>query len=1133
MTTTIDRPNKRALTDAIDIYRDAMRPFLIRHLKQIRVRGFNLESAIYRSLRPDRANYIKREVSNGKDIADMIDVGDFPELIQRNWPTIFKDAFSEDKTIRNEPWLISDARNKASHPGQQDLDTAFASVHLYHIASVLGKINAPQERQMVLDIHSQLANQVSSVVAPETTAEMEISASSETAQPAPTRARASANFKPWREVIPPNQDVALGSYQQAEFAASLQQVYDGRASSAYYGNPVSFFNSTYITPGMRSLLVNTVKRLNGSGGDPVIHTRTGFGGGKTHSLIALYHLVNNADALINPAPGSDSRAANEIREILEEAGYGDQSAAAMGQVAVLDGTHLSPSDQETTPDGDPLNTLWGVLAWQLGGQKAYDIIGESARRGIAPGQDQLNRLLDNVGPCLILIDELVAYWRNASTVIGVDSDSVHTFLQALTASVTASKDAALVVTLIESHNEAGGERGVQALAALEHLFGRIEAVWEPLAVSEAFEVVRRRLFNDLADPAARDQTCEAFANMYSRSRAEYPQGVAEQNYRERMKACYPIHPEIFDRLYNDWSTIPSFQRTRGVLRMMAQCVSRLYLNNDPSPLIMPANLPFSDEQLANEFNRLLPGEWGPVLSEVDTDNSRTDNIDRESTRFSEVGGAARRIARTIFLGSATSGATRGVDARQIHLGVVQLGQGSPRYNEALQRMTGNLYYLYQENGRYYFHAEENLNKVAGDRFSARTDKEADAHILSRLEEARNRRSEVLLYANDPTGTAGVPDVDFVRLVTLPPDLSLPSRSAEEDTATPAAAKILQQRGDAPRIHRNTLLFLTARRDEIRNLRHAVQRFLAWDSIINGDARIDNLTGSRLAQARTELAKADEEVKAALLSAYRWTLSPVQLDPNSAEYKFSQAQTDNTNIGEIFHSAFERFVADEALVERITPASLTSMLEQYVWNREGSGEHMSVNRLWNTLTSQVYLHRLKDRTVLVRCIEEGVAQGSFGYADGYDGAAYRGLRYGEPRPGSGTVLENRSDGILVHPNVAARQKENEAAATSPTPGGRSSDTAAIVVPDAAQGTALPPVRRTRSITARKRWEGQFSLDDINLLREEIIRNLSGDGGEITVEIIVSARNPEGFSENIARSVWENSRQLGLDFNEDIE
>ena len=628
---------------------------------------------------------------------------------------------------------------------------------------------------------------------------------------------------------------------------------------------------------------------------------------------------------------------------------------------------LATTDATVTLSGDPLNTLWGVMAYQLGGLQGYEIVGEAARQGTAPGGAQLDALFDHVGPCVILMDEPVAYVRNA----GAAQDSIYTFIQALTQSVRRSKDVALVITLPQSRVEAGGEGGAETMDRLEGILGRIEAVWEPLAINETFEVVRRRLFGPVTDLAARDRTCETFSNMYSRSRRDYPQGVAELNYQDRMRACYPIHPEIFDRLYSDWSSIPEFQRTRGVLRMMAKCVNRLYLSNDPNPLIMPADLPLSDETLANEFIRLLPGEWRPVITEVDSDNSRTDNIDQESQRFADVGGAARRIARTVFLGSAGSGAIRGVDPRQIHLGTVQPGQGVTPYTEALSRMTGNLYYLYNNGDRYFFYSEENLNKVANDRADALDSRTIDAYIIDKLEEARNRRPDVVIYAHD---TGEIRDDVFVRLVVLPPGLSLPSRSSENDDASPEALKILNQRGDAPRVRRNTLLFLAARRDEIRNLRNAVRRYLAWDSIVNGETRIQNLTGDRLGQARFAVSNADREVMNELVRAYRWALAPFQSDPQKAEYDLNQSQTSAPDSGEIFKSAFDKFAEDEALVNVISSMSLTSMLQQYIWNKEDSSDHHSVDALWDLMTSNVYMHRLKDRAVLESCIQDGVEGG---------------------------------------------------------------------------------------------------------------------------------------------------------------
>ena len=1109
-----NRPNRDALSRAIDIFRDTMRPFLIRCLK--RAPGATAEVAIRRSLSPHQAGNFDQGLQRRNDLASAIDVNFFPVLVQRNWREVFSTEFREDRTIQNELWIIAEARNQVSHPGTQDLDAEYTRARLYDVADALGRINAPEKKRAVEDIRTQLI--APAPVAATVPGQRSPSGSGNAQQHRTEQPRSASSLRPWQEVIRPNQDVAQGSYQQAEFAADLQQVHDGRADTTQYGNPVAFYNHTYITPGIRSLLINALKRLAGNGGDPVIQTKTGFGGGKTHSLIALYHLVRSADALLG---GSGSEVSGEILSIMEEAGY-DQHPAELGKVAVLDGTYLAATDPTVIPESrDPLNTLWGVMAYQLGGQQGYDIIGEAARQGTAPGGRQLDALFEYVGPCVILIDEPVAYVRNA----GPAQDSIYTFIQALTQSVRRSNDVALIITLPQSRVEAGGDSGAEALDRLEGLLGRIEAVWEPLAISEAYEVVRRRLFGQVNDPAARDRTCESFVRMYSNTRREYPQGVAEQNYLNRMKACYPVHPEIFDRLYSDWSSIPAFQRTRGVLRMMASCVNRLYLNNDARPLIMPADLPLSDDVLANEFVRLLPGAWRPVVSEVDSTNSRTDNIDRESQRFAEVGGAARRIARTVFLGSAPSGATRGIDIRQIHLGVVQPGHGVSSYNEALGRMTGNLYYLYNNDDRYFFHAEENLNKVANDRANALSERPVDEHIVKKLEEARNRRGDVILYSND---TAEVPDLDSVRLVVLPPSLSLPSRSGETDAAMPEALKVLQYRGDSLRFRRNTLLFLTAKRDEVRNLRNEVKKYLAWDSIANGDTRIPNLAGERRGQVVAAIRQADSRVGVALIRAYRWALAPVQSDPQRAEYHLSQAHTNAADTGEIFRSAFDKFVEDEALVDVISPTSLTSMLQQYVWNEEDSSDHFNIGKLWDLMVSNVYMHRLRDRTVLGNCIRQGVEQGSFGYAEGYDGKGYNGLRYGESMTVTGSMVAERTPGFLVRPEAATRQKEAERTEI-PLPGDTPDGSPSLVPPD----TPPPPphVQRTRLIVSRKTAGANISLDDINLLRDEIIRNLTGDGGEVTVEITITANKPKGFSEGVVRSVRENSVQLGLDFTTD--
>ena len=905
--TTVSRPNKDALNKALDIYRDAMRPFIVRTLR--RVPGQRVEETIRRTLGDYQASQFQDNLRrNPGNIEAAIDINDFPVLMGKNWNAFRAQFPAGDRTVQNAAWQIVEARNAVSHPGTQDLEAEFTRSRLFDISDTLGKINAPQQKAGVESIRDELFAQQ-----PAATQTNQLPHATDTA-PAPTHSRSSGqSLTPWRDVIRPNPDVALGSFQQAEFAADLQQVHDKRARSTQYGNPVSFFNHTYITPGIRTLLLNTLKRLAGNGGDPVIQTKTGFGGGKTHSLIALYHLVGNTDALIGSAPSGESRqTAAEIRSIMDEAGI-EHEVGMEASVAVLVGTHLATTDPTTTGGGDPLNTLWGEMAYQLGGQEAYEIVGETARQGTAPSGRQLDELFQHVGPCVILIDELVAYVRNA----GAEQDSVYTFVQTLTEAVRRNNRTALVVTLPESDIEAGGEGGREALARLDRLLGRIEATWEPLEVHEAFEVVRRRLFGNVIDESQRDRTCESFSNMYGRGgRNEYPGEATEQRYLERMKDCYPIHPEIFDRLFRDWSSIPRFQSTRGVLRMLATCISRLYISGDSSPLIMPANLPLSDPALANEFASLLLGNWAPVLTEVDSNYSKTDAIDRGSQVFGRIGGAARRIARCVFLGSAPSGSLRGIDRNRIHLGVVVPGQGTAVYNDALNRMSGDLYYLYGSNGRYYFHAEENLNKVATDRASAFADRDIADHIHVTVREAVGRRTSVIIFPDIPSDVA---DSDSTRLVILPPDKCLPSRAQESDEATSAIMDILRNCGDASRVRKNTLLFLAARRDEVRGLDRAVRAYLAWQSIVSGGRRIENLQDDRGRQAHESVRRAEREVRTMLVNAYRWAIAPNQPNPQLGEYELSRWQLDAGGAGTdgaIVEKALAKFVQEEALAARL-------------------------------------------------------------------------------------------------------------------------------------------------------------------------------------------------------------------------
>ena len=1086
------RPNQDALYQALNIYRDAMRPFILRNLKAVQ------------DLAP--ADRFENEAD--------IDIGNFPYLLREYWHDVFKHRFDPDRDIRSAVGLITEARNNVSHPETEDIDPSYALSRLHEIAETLGQINAPEQKREVESIRDKLLTRATPTV--------------DTKPKLPRRK--TSDLKSWRDVIRPNTDVIEGSFRKSEFAADLQEVFEGKAKTPEYGETEIFFNQTYITPGLRDLLVNTLKRLGGKDGNPVIQLKTGFGGGKTHSLIALYHLVTGINILRElPADGEYARLRKEIEDILEEAEW-EHNAPLNANVSVLVGTYLSTTDADETKQGDPLNTLWGMMADQLGGQGAYNIIGKAAREGSAPGGNQLDALFEHVGPSVILMDELVAYVRNVQ---GVTRESIYTFFQALTESVNRSKNITLVATLLEGQLHAGGEGGMTALDTLEAILERVDAVSIPLEVDNAFEVVRRRLFSSEMDETERDLTCEAFRKMYQNSRNEYPEGVNDQHYLQRMKDCYPIHPEVFDRLFQDWAAMPGFQRTRGVLRMMATCISRLYQEQDPSLLIMPANLTLGDPALADEFTRLLAksgGNWAPVVQEIDSHGSRTEQIDRKSQSFIEVGSAARRIARTIFLGSATGGAVKGITTRQIHLSVVEPGQGIAVYNDALSRMSGNLYFLYNLDDRYYFHTQENLNKVAIDRAAEYTEEDIYSEIVSRLERAIGRDPSVQVC---PTSPSAVKDSEMIQYIILHPQASLPSREKETDIASDTARKILTYSADdeRQRTFRNTLLFIAARQDAIRELRNLVKNYLAWNSIMNGDVlhgALANLEGARLDQTTENLESAEDAVTTAIFKAYRWTLAPSQADPQKNAYDFSIADA-KVDDRRIISRLRDKFVEDDAIVTKIAPEILDAQLQQYIWSSDAYQEHIGLDTLYELMAQNVYMPRLRDRSVLAACIRDGVQSGTFGYASAYEDNDYRNFRF-EEQIGGLRVVEG-SAAVLINPEMAKLLKEEkeqkpdvpESASDTEKQTGDDS-TGVVVEPPRAQGPTHVVVTKALQL------ELPF-MDEIETLQDEIARTLQADGGNVKIEITVTANKSDGFSENTTRAVKQNSEHLNAEFKSD--
>src|SRR5262249_19461393 len=523
------------------------------------------------------------------------------------------------------------------------------------------------------------------------------------------------SLKPWREVVTPHQDVASGRYQQAEFAADVWQVHLSEGTDEYR-KPVEFFRRTYLTESLKRLLAGAVRRLGGQGGDPVVQLQTNFGGGKTHSMLALYHLFSGTAP--SELPGVDS--------VLQEAGAKTLPTARR---VVLVGNKISPGNPVTKPDGTVVHTFWGELAWQLGGKKTFQRLRADDEKATSPG-DVLRELFNTYGPCLILIDEWVAYARqlhDQSDLPAGTFETQFTFAQALTEAAKAAQHCLLVISLPASDSadhtddvEVGAHRGREALDRLRKVVGRVESSWRPASAEEGFEIVRRRLFEPLADAAHftdRDVVARAFAELYRTQHQEFPPECRDADYEKRLKAAYPIHPEVFDRLYTDWATLVKFQRTRGVLRLMAAVIHSLWEKGDRNPLIQPANIPIDDRRVHSELTRYLADNWGPILEkDVDGSSSLPLRLDHEVSTLGRFA-ACRRVARAIYRGSAprTPAANRALEARRVKLGCVMPGESPAVFGDALRRLAAAATYLYQDGPRYWYSTQPTVTKLAEDR----------------------------------------------------------------------------------------------------------------------------------------------------------------------------------------------------------------------------------------------------------------------------------------------------------------------------------------------------------------------------------------------------------------------------------
>jgi hypothetical protein len=765
---------------------------------------------------------------------------------------------------------------------------------------------------------------------------------------------------------------------------------------------------------------------------------------------------------------------------------------------------------------------------------------EADQAGVSPGSDALRDLFEMFGPCLVLIDEWVAFVRQLYGVDGLAAGSFDanlTFAQSLTEAARQVSGTLVVASIPSSDIEIGGQGGREALDRLRNTFGRMESPWRPASAEEGFEIVRRRLFEPIVDPnafAQRDAAVRGFMDLYRSQAGEFPPQCREGDYERRLRDAYPVHPELFDRLYTDWSTLDKFQRTRGVLRLMAAVIHTLWMRQDTGLLILPASVPVDDPAVQFELTRYMEDPWVPVIEkDIDGPNALPLRLDGANPNFGRYS-ACRRVARTLYLGSAPTlhTARRGLEDRSIKLGCTQPGESVATFGDALRRLSDEATHLYVDAGRYWFSTQQNVNRTAADRAAQQDPDEVAEEIRRRVRESAKQRGDFARVHPCPNSGADVPDDHEARLVILGPEHAHAARSADSP-ARQAAAVILDARGAGPRLQRNALVFLAPDRTRLAELDQAVRQYLAWTSI-DAERETLNLDAFQAGQARTKVRQMDETVDRRLPETYSWLLTPAQDVGGPLEWEEMRLQGDEP----LATRASKKLKNEGRLITQYGWANLRLELDRIpLWR----GDHVTLRQLWDDFAQYLYLPRLRDSEVLLLAVQEGVARmlwesESFAYAERWDDdrGRYLGLRAGE----IGSVLLEGGT-VVVKPEAARRQIDADEAVRRQREGASSPHGAPErpAVPSVRDGegvgyttaldqTSVEPTRRRLG-----RFHGSVALNpqrasrDAGAIAEEVLAHLTGLVGakaEVTLEIHVDL--PDDVPDHVVRTVTENCHTL---------
>ena len=858
-------------------------------------------------------------------------------------------------------------------------------------------------------------------------------------------------MKAFHTIAVPHDDILSGRYDMDVYAARLGDVAKNIGVEEYRDKDM-FFSRTYETEGLKNILSAVEDRLKQRGGDPIIQITTPFGGGKTHALIALYHKSKEWNA----------------------------------NTVVISGTDLSGE----VP-------LWEIMEEQLTGKV------EVLKGYVSPGKEKLKQVFADKTPLLILMDEVAEYAEKAAAVVVGDSTlaaQTITFMQDLGELIGETPGACLAFTLPSSTTELAGPKAEEMRDKLQKVTGRVEKIYSPVQDNEISMVIRKRLFREIDEISVKD-IVNAFVR-YAQNENILPEGMEATEYRDRFLDSYPFMPEVIDTLYMRWGSFPSFQRTRGVLRLLSLVIGSL--KSSSKEYISLADIDLDNKEIRNELLKHIGPEFNSIIAQditgINSGSKTVDDTIGVSYRGLKIG---TRTSTTIFMYSFSGGSEKGATVGEIKRSASVRGNPASVVADALSKLETKLFYLQRDDDRYYFDNQANLNRL----FITKKENVKEDDILKEERSLlkKYRGGKLMEVVEWPQKTMDIPDTERLTLVIM--------RDADENFML----NVLEKKGSTPRVNKNMVVFLSPGDSQRRELESAIKEKIAWNSIRNDEGSL-NLTDIQKKEVGTKCKDAEENVREAFFSAYTVIYLPDRSNSSLIVVR-KKMGVPTYGLTTPLDERVAYFLKEKnSLVPKLSPKVLS---DKYLKNNDFA----SVKNIYQSWLKTPGELRVLSREVLEKSVREGVRNKIFGF--GYLVDSKPECKYFGDEPtlsfsDEEVIIKEELCNSIVQP---AQPEASGDASGSSTTATSSIDAGTQKPLSSDEPTSSAPIAYKESVNLRfKIPKGQVSSIAMGVL---VPLGKAFDD----VEIVITAKNGKISETEYENKVKETLMQLGIDADED--